>query len=126
MSSRLLFKASAITEILIGIALLATPSLVIELLLGDGLGSVGVAAARILGVGLLSVGVAAWETPLREVSFAPRAGLCIYNLGAAALLSVFGAIGGLKGTLLWPTAIIHGLIGAAMLRVLLTSPSISD
>ena len=41
MDSRLLFKASANVEILAGIAFLAAPSLVVGLLLGEGIGASG-------------------------------------------------------------------------------------
>ena len=120
MNTRLLFKASAIIEILTGIALLVAPSLVVELLLGDGLSFTGVAVARMLGVGLLAVGVAAWEAPQQAVRLAPRAGLCIYNLGAAVVLAIFGSISATGGILLWPAVGVHGLIGATMLWVMLT------
>jgi len=119
MNSRLLFKTSAIVEILTGLAMLVAPSLVIELLLGDGLSSTGVAVARVLGVGLLSVGVAAWEAPQQAIRLAPRAGICIYNVGAAGLLTIFGVSGELNGMLLWPAAVLHGLIGAAMIWIML-------
>jgi len=119
MNTRLLFKASAIIEIFTGVALLVVPSLVIELLLGDGLSFTGVAVARMLGVGLVAVGVAAWEAPQQAVRLAPRAGLCIYNLGAAVVLAMFGLMGASGGILLWPVVIAHGLIGATMLWVML-------
>lgn len=119
MNSRLLFKASAIVEILTGLAMLVVPSLVIALLLGDGLSSTGLAVTRILGVALLSVGVAVWEVPQQAIRLAPRVGICIYNVGVAALLTIFGVLGELNGMLLWPVAVLHGLIGAAMLRVML-------
>ena len=119
MNTQLLFKASAIIEIFTGVALLAVPSLVIELLLGDGLSFTGVAVARMLGVGLLAVGVAAWEAPQQAVLLAPRAGLCIYNIGATVVLAMFGTMSAASGILLWPVVIVHGLIGATMLWVML-------
>ena len=117
-----MFKASASVEILIGVALLAAPSLVIELLLGDGLSSSGLAVARVLGVGLLSVGVAAWEVPQQEVRLAPRAGICIYTVGAALVFAVVGSLNETSGILLWPAVVLHGLIGVTMLRVIVSSP----
>jgi hypothetical protein len=51
MNERLLFKASAIVEVLTGLALLVAPQFVIGLLLGDGLGAIGIAVARVLGSG---------------------------------------------------------------------------
>ena len=44
---------------------------------------------------------------------APRAGLCIYNIGIAVLLAILGTTGGMHAPLLWPVAVLHGLIGAA-------------
>ncbi len=43
-------------EVLTGLALLVAPTLVVGLLLGDGVGPIGVAVARVLGIGLLSIG----------------------------------------------------------------------
>ncbi len=118
MNATLLFKASAIIEVLTGLALLVAPTLIIGLLLGDGLGATGVAVARVLGIGLLSVGVAAWESPQQHSRLAPRAGLCIYNIGIAVLLAILGTTGGMHAPLLWPVAGLHGMIGAAMLWVI--------
>jgi len=124
MNERLLFKASAIVEISAGLAFLAAPILVVGLLLGGGLEPTGVAVARVLGIGLLSLGVAGWESPGQDTRLAPRAGLCVYNVGAATVLVILGATGGMNGILLWPTALLHALIGAMMLWVLLTPSKI--
>ena len=123
MNNRLLFKASAIVEILAGLAFLAAPNLVVGLLLGAGLDPIGVAVARVLGFGLLSLGVAGWESPGQAIRLAPRAGLCIYNVGAAIIFVILGASGGMNGVLLWPTALLHAVIGAMMLWVILAAPS---
>ena len=119
MNTRLLFRASAIVEVLTGVALLAAPLFVIGLLLGDGLGPIGIAVTRVLGIGLLSVGVAGWESPGQNIRLAPRAGLCIYNIGAAIVFVILGTTGGMNGILLWPAAVLHALIGAMMLWVIL-------
>ena len=94
--------------------------IIIGLLLGDGLSSSGVAVARMLGVGLLSVGAAAWEAPKQAVRFAPRTGICIYNIGATLVLAIFGSMSATVGIFLWPVVIVHGLLGATMLWVMLT------
>ena len=124
MNTRLLFKTSAIAEILTGLALLAAPLFVVGLLLGDGVspGGIAVAISWLLGMALLSVGVAGWESQGQDTRLAPRAGLCIYNLGAAMVLVIIGTTGGMEGILLWPAAILHALIGAMMLWVII-SPS---
>ncbi len=123
MNNRLLFKASAIIELLAGLAFLAAPNLVVGLLLGAGLDPIGIAVARILGFGLLSLGVAGWESPGQAIRLAPRVGLCIYNVGAAIVFVILGASGGMDGILLWPTAILHAVIGAMMLWIILAAPS---
>ena len=120
MNTRFLFNASAIAEILTGLALLVVPLFVIGLLLGDGLAPTGVAVARVLGIALLSVGVAGWESQGQDIRLAPRAGLCAYNVGAAIVFVILGTSGGMNGILLWPAAILHALIGAMMLWVILT------
>jgi hypothetical protein len=119
MNTRYLFNASAGIEGLTGLALLAGPLFVIGLLLGDGLAPTGVAVARILGIGLLSVGVAGWESRGQEMRHGPRIGLCIYNVGATILFVTLGTYGGMNGILLWPAAVLHGLIGAMMLWAML-------
>ena len=118
MNTSVLFKASAIVEALTGLALLVAPLFVIGLLLGDGLGAIGIAVARVLGIGLLSIGVAAWESQGQEIRLAPRAGLCLYNIGIALLLAILGTTGGMHAPLLWPVAGLHGLIGAVMLWII--------
>ena len=119
MNTKLLFKVSAIIEILTGLAFLVAPAVLVGLLLGDGLGTTGVAVARVLGIGLLAVGVAGWESPAQDIRLAPRAGLCLYNVGVALVLVILGVFGGMKGILLWPVALLHALIGAMMLWVIL-------
>ena len=119
MKTRLLFKASAIVEVVTGLALLVAPTSVVGLLVGDGVSPIGVAVARVLGIGLLSLGVAGWESPGQDTRLAPRAGLCIYNVGAAIMFVILGAYGGMNGILLWPAAVLHAVIGASMLWVIL-------
>ena len=122
MNHRLLFKASAIIEILAGLAFLAAPSLVVGLLLGEGIGAIGVVVGRVLGIGLLSLGVAGWESQGQAVRLGSRVGLCIYNVGAAIVFVIVGTSGGMNGILLWPTAILHAVIGALMLWTFLAAP----
>ena len=119
MKTRLLFKASAIVEVVTGLALLVTPTLVVGLILGDGVTPIGVALARVLGVAVLSLGVAGWASPGQDIRLAPRAGLCIYNIGAAIMFVILGTYCGMNGILLWPTAVLHAVIGASMLWVIL-------
>ena len=120
MTTRLLFNVSAILEVLLGIALLFAPVYVIGLLVGDGLSLTGAGVARVLGITLISLGISAWETARQEPRQATRVGICVYNVGAATLLSILGTLGGMYGPLLWPAVGLHGLIGIKMLWVILT------
>ena len=119
MKTGLLFKASAMVEVVTGLALLVAPTLVVGLLVGDGVNPIGGAVARVLGIGLVSLGVAAWESPGQDTRLAPRAGLCLYNVGAAIMFVILGTYGGMNGMLLWPAAVLHAVIGALMLWVIL-------
>ncbi len=118
MNTRLLFRVSAVVEILTGFAMLVAPTLVVGLLLGDGVGPIGIAVARVLGIGLLSLGIAAWESKNQHIRLAPRAGLCTYNIGVAVLLAIVATTGDANAPLLWPVAGLHALIGALMLWVI--------
>jgi len=69
--------------------MLVAPAFLIGLLLGDGLGPTGVAVTRVLSIALLSVGIAGWESQGQDMRLAPRAGLCMYNVGAAMLAAFF-------------------------------------
>lgn len=119
MSIRLLFNVSAAVEALVGVALMLSPALVVGLLLGEGPGPTGTAVARVAGIALLSLGVAAWQGRQEAPHHAPRAGICLYNVGVAALLMMVGTFGGISGPLLWPVAALHGLVGVAMLWTIL-------
>ena len=120
-----IFRLAAVVELATGFALLSMPTLVIELLLGSGAESVGIGVARILGVALIAVGVAGWDTD-RHSGTAPKAGLCIYNVGAALTLALFGLVGDMGGLLLWPATVLHAVLGVMTLRLILVAVPKSD
>ncbi len=117
MNSTSLFKVAAAFEILTGLGLLVLPAMVVALLLGDGLGPIGIAVTRILGIALCCFGLSAWEAD----RLASRAALCAYNIVVAITLTAVGMESGNPGILLWPTAILHIVIGAIMLYVIVRS-----
>ena len=119
MNARMLFNASAAIEFITGIGLLVMPAAAVALLPGDGLNEAGLAATRILGIGLISLGISTWESAGVSERNTTRIGLCTYNVGAAALLSVIGLSGVAVGPSLWPAMALHAIIGAAMLFILL-------
>ena len=116
MNVRFLFNTSAIVELLTGLSLLLVPGLVVSLMLGSDLDPAGFAVARLLGAALLALGMATLESRQRPAQATTRAGLCAFNLVAAALLAYFGTAGKLGGPMLWPITVFHGLLGLAMVR----------
>jgi hypothetical protein len=100
---------TAIAEALTGLALLAVPSLVGKLLLGQELVGVAAAVARVAGIALVGLGVACWPGP-------PRLGLLIYSLGVALILAWLGLGEGLLGVLLWPAVALHAILTMLLAR----------
>lgn len=119
MNARMLFNVSAGIEVLAGVGMLVAPAIAAGLLPGEGLNESGLAVTRLLGIGLISLGISTWELAGAPARNTTRIGLCTYNLGAAAFLSVIGLSGVAVGALLWPVVVLHAVIGAAMLFILL-------
>jgi hypothetical protein len=54
---------AAIGEAATGLALLLVPSLVGQLLLGEGLDGVAIPVARVAGIALIALGITCWPGP---------------------------------------------------------------
>lgn len=100
-----LFSFAAGVEIVTGLALLATPSMVASLLFGTELSGVAGPVARLAGVGLLSLGIAC--RPGKEPAPEPELGMLVYNALVALLLIIVGIEGTWVGVLLWPAVALH-------------------
>jgi hypothetical protein len=109
-----MLRVSAIVELATGCALLATPSVVIQALLGSPSNQVGWIVARILGGALLALGVAGMltrgESPQRGVALA----FIVYDTSTAVVLAWAGAAGAADGWLLWPVVGLHAILAAAL------------
>jgi hypothetical protein len=112
MSRALVF--AAVAEGATGVALLAIPSAVGQLLLGVELTGAAVQVARVAGIALIGLGVACWPGP-------QMLGMLIYSASVAAYLAYLRVAGGLTGILLWPAVAVH-----AILATLLTWALIRD
>jgi hypothetical protein len=99
--------ASAALEMATGIALIASPAFVIQLLIGAQLSTGGVAVGRVCGIGLLALGLA--SLPRRNVETRGTTALLVYNLLAFLYFGYLGGSGQFTGRLLWPACFIHGL-----------------
>ena len=113
---------SAVVEGGTGLALVAFPSLVAELLLASSLDAPGASTvARVAGVALLALVVACWRARNDGHGGASRGvvgAMVLYNAGALAVL-VHAAIGlGLSGPILWPAVLVHAIMAAWCVRSL--------
>ncbi len=83
-----------------GVALLAVPSLVGQLLLGAAMTGIALAVARVTGIALIGLGVACWPgTPL--------VGMLTYSTLATLYFLYVGIRGEWVGPLLWPAFVLH-------------------
>jgi len=119
MSTKTVVMLSAAIEMLTGVALILTPSLIAAILLGVGLNGSGIAVARLTGIALLSLAIACW--PRDFVAAHAVVALLTYNLLAAVYLASLRIAGGFVGwLLLWPVCFIHLLfallLGQAVFR----------
>ena len=109
-----MLRVSAIVELATGCALLATPSVVIQVLIGSPSNQVGWIVARILGGALLALGVAGMltrgESPERGVALA----FIVYDTSTAVVLAWAGAAGAADGWLLWPVVGLHAILAVAL------------
>jgi len=114
MATRNLLILTASIETAAGLALLFSPRLVAELLLGASLDApAALIVARMTGAALLSLGCACWLARDDAPSRACRgllAAMLLYNGASVAVLAHAGARLGLVGVLMWPTTALHAVL----------------
>ena len=85
-----LLSVTGALEAATGLALLAMPSVVVELLLGSSPGTLsGVTVSRVAGVALFALGVVCWLAREDAASRAAKglvAAMLLYNIGVVAVL----------------------------------------
>ncbi len=129
-SVRNLLVVTALAEAAVGVTLLASPSLVIALLLGAPLDApAAIAVARIAGAALLSLGCACWlarnDGPNRAV-FGLVGAMLLYNSVAVAVLASAGAGARLVGVLTWPAVGAHAALAGWCLACLRSGPPATE
>jgi hypothetical protein len=107
MKNLLPFAAAA--EAATGMALLAFPSLVGQLLLGAELTGIAVIVARVTGIALIGLGVACWPGT-------PQAGMLTYSALVTLYLLYFAIRGEWAGPLLWPAVVLHAVLTFLLVR----------
>jgi hypothetical protein len=108
--------AAAWFEIVVGAIFLIVPDVPCRLLFAAAPEDVGVVPlARFAGVALVTLGIAC----LPFTTAGPRRGaalvLLAFNVGVAALFTWVGVATTPRGLLLWPAAVLHTVIAAALL-----------
>jgi hypothetical protein len=115
-ATRKVLAFSAGVEAVTGLALMALPALVGRLLFGGEITGLGLDVARCFGVALLALSFAVW--PVSVATLQSVRAMLLYNGGLAVYLVWLGTAGHLAGPLLWPAAIIHGVVAALLARPL--------
>jgi hypothetical protein len=108
-------KVAAWLEILVGIGLIVSPDLLGRLLFAAPPDGVGVPMTRFAGIGLFSLGISCLSMSGRAPNRSAVVGLLVFNAAAAILLVWIGAATAMRGPLLWPAAILHAGLAAALL-----------
>jgi hypothetical protein len=113
---------AAVLEAVTGLALMIHPSLVSQLLFGDGVTGTGRAVGRVAGFGLLSLGLACWPGREGEGAKAPGLrGMLAYGVLATLYLVYLGISRRPTGSLLWPAAGLHLVLTILLAREWLAS-----
>jgi hypothetical protein len=105
---------AAIAEAVTGLALLAIPSLVGRLLLGQQLVRVAIPVARVTGIALIALGISCWPAT-------PLIGMFVYSSLVTLYLAYVGFVGEFSGVLLWPAASVHAVLSLLLGRALLAA-----
>ena len=99
---------ASVSEAATGVALLIVPALVGRLLFGGELSGVAIPVARVAGIGLFSLGLACW--PGKEATRTASLAMLTYNFLVALYFLYLGLYGEWVGVLLWPAAVLHGIV----------------
>ncbi len=116
---------TAILEGATGLALIAVPVMVVQLLLGAEISGASIPLGRVAGAALLALGIACWLARDDTQSRAARGlfvAMLIYNIAATAVLAFAGIGLGLHGVLLWPAVVLHAAMGAWCVACLRRGP----
>lgn len=117
-----LLAIGAVLEIPVGLGLLAIPSPLSSLLLGEPLSGAGLIVARLAGGGLLALGIACWfarSTPIGPAGLGVAAALLTYNIVACVTLFLAAPSPGGRALSLG-AALLHGALAIGLTVALVT------
>ena len=113
-----------------GLALIAVPGVVAELLLGSDLPEIGAVTARVAGIALVALALGCWLGRRDRGGFSALAALLAYNAITAIYLGWLGLDDVFVGPLLWPAVVVHAvvavLLGIAVWQSTVEQPAISS
>ena len=109
-----LLDVAAAAEIATGVALLAVPSVVGQLLLGAELSGMAAIVARVAGIALVALGIACWPGT-------PMIAMLAYSAAITVYLACVGLAGVADGVLLWPAVVLHAILTALLARAWLSA-----
>jgi hypothetical protein len=125
-TTKSLLIVTALLETATGVALMASPSVPISLLLGTSLETPGgVVLARVAAAALLSLGAACWlarQDGQSRTGRAVVAAILVYDFAAAAVLAQASLGMGLTGVGLWPAVGLHTALGVWCVACLRSEP----
>ena len=108
---KLLLIITALFEGATGFALLVAPSLAVFTLLGAELDTpAGLVVGRVAGAALVALAIACWRAREGErygVAAGVVAGMFVYNLTTALIVTYAGVGLGLASPLMWPVVLAH-------------------
>jgi len=122
MANMKLLAIGGVLETGMGLGLLVAPSMLANLLLRSPLSGAGVVVGRVGGGAVLALGIACWcarSTPLSPAGLGVAWGFLAYNLVACVTLAGAGLAPASGGPLSLGAAVLHGVLGAALLKALL-------
>jgi hypothetical protein len=91
-----------------GLALIASPAVLVSLLLGTSLDTPGaMVIARVAGASLLALATACWRARDDGQARAVVTAMLVYNSAVAAILAHAGTVMDLAGVALWPVVGVH-------------------
>jgi hypothetical protein len=117
---RLLFEASAIGEVAVGVAVILFPRTVSGFLLGAPIEGLGAVIARMAGFAVAALGLTWWMASSDlDRSLNPIApGFFAYNLGVGLLFLLYALAATASVTVAWLVAAVHLLAGLGFCGVL--------
>ncbi|MBR0698056.1 hypothetical protein [Bradyrhizobium lablabi] len=104
---------AAIAEAVTGLALLAVPSVVGQVLLGQPLAGIAIPVARVAGIALIALGISCWPGT-------PATGMFAYSAAVTLYLGYIALVGEFAGVLLWPAVGLHAFLSSLLCRIVVT------